>query len=54
MSKQFKVIITGQSHAGLSAAKTLGRSMCKALIPDSGNPVTGKCCIRTILLRRME
>ncbi|MDR0194469.1 MAG: NAD(P)/FAD-dependent oxidoreductase [Myroides sp.] len=34
----FDVIIIGGSYAGLSAALTLGRSMCKVLILDSNEP----------------
>ncbi len=36
--KQFDVIIVGGSYAGLSAAMTLGRSLRKTLIIDSGKP----------------
>jgi len=36
--KQFEVIIVGGSYAGLSAAMTLGRSLRKTLIIDSGKP----------------
>lgn len=38
MKKQFDVIIIGGSYAGLSAAMTLGRSLRKVLIIDSGKP----------------
>ena len=37
-SKRFDVIIIGGSYAGLSAAMTLGRSLKKVLIIDSGKP----------------
>lgn len=37
-SKEFEVIIIGGSYAGLSAAMTLGRSLRKVLIIDSGLP----------------
>nr|WP_294874920.1 NAD(P)/FAD-dependent oxidoreductase [uncultured Pedobacter sp.] len=37
-SKRFDVIIIGGSYAGLSAAMTLGRSLKKVLITDSGKP----------------
>ena len=36
--EQFDVIIIGGSYAGLSAAMTLGRSLRKVLVIDSGNP----------------
>ncbi len=37
-NKKFDVIIIGGSYAGLSAAMTLGRSLRKVLIIDSGKP----------------
>jgi thioredoxin reductase len=37
-SKNFEVIIIGGSYAGLSAAMSLGRSLRKVLIIDSGAP----------------
>ncbi|MGH1363886.1 MAG: NAD(P)/FAD-dependent oxidoreductase [Calditrichia bacterium] len=36
--KEYDVIIVGGSYAGLAAAMTLGRSLRKTLIIDSGNP----------------
>jgi len=42
MLSQFEVIIIGGSYAGLSAAMTLGRSMRKVLILDSGDPCNRK------------
>jgi thioredoxin reductase len=39
----FDVIIVGGSYAGLSAAMSLGRSLRKVLIIDSGKP----CNIQT-------
>lgn len=36
--KQYDAIIVGGSYAGLSAAMTLGRSMRKVLVIDSGKP----------------
>ena len=38
MKNQFDVIIVGGSYAGLSAAMSLGRSLRKVLIIDSGKP----------------
>ncbi len=38
MKQEFDVIIIGGSYAGLSAAMTLGRAICKVLIIDSGLP----------------
>jgi thioredoxin reductase len=38
MPKDYEVIIVGGSYAGLSAAMTLGRSMRKVLVIDSGKP----------------
>lgn len=38
MKKQFDVIIIGGSYAGLSAAMSLGRSLRKILVIDSGKP----------------
>lgn len=38
MQTQFDVIIIGGSYAGLSAAMSLGRSLRKVLIIDSGKP----------------
>lgn len=38
MEKQYEVIILGGSYAGLSAAMSLGRSLRKVLIIDSGKP----------------
>ncbi|HEY1046969.1 MAG TPA: NAD(P)/FAD-dependent oxidoreductase [Bacteroidia bacterium] len=37
-SNNFEVIIIGGSYAGLSAAMTLGRSLRKVLVIDSGKP----------------
>ena len=37
-NSQFEVIIIGGSYAGLSAAMTLGRSLKKVLVIDSGKP----------------
>lgn len=37
-SKEYDVIIVGGSYAGLSAAMSLGRSLRKVLIIDSGEP----------------
>ncbi|MBW7676704.1 NAD(P)/FAD-dependent oxidoreductase [Chryseobacterium chendengshani] len=42
-TKQFDVIIIGGSYAGLSAAMSLGRSLRKTLVIDSGKP----CNIQT-------
>jgi len=39
----FDVIVVGGSYAGLSAAMSLGRSLRKTLIIDSGTP----CNIQT-------
>jgi len=38
MKNQFDVIIVGGSYAGLSAAMSLGRSLRKVLVIDSGKP----------------
>ncbi len=38
MDTHFDVIIVGGSHAGLSAAMTLGRALRKVLVIDSGKP----------------
>ncbi|SDF58064.1 NAD(P)/FAD-dependent oxidoreductase [Epilithonimonas hungarica] len=43
MENQFDVIIVGGSYAGLSAAMSLGRSLRKVLVIDSGKP----CNIQT-------
>ncbi|MGB5819025.1 MAG: NAD(P)/FAD-dependent oxidoreductase [Saonia sp.] len=40
--KNFEVIIVGGSYAGLSAAMTLGRSLRKVLLIDSGKPCNGQ------------
>ncbi|MEO0332579.1 MAG: FAD-dependent oxidoreductase, partial [Bacteroidota bacterium] len=37
-NSQFEVIIIGGSYAGLSAAMTIGRSLRKVLVIDSGKP----------------
>jgi len=36
--KQYEIIIVGGSYSGLAAAMTLGRSLRKVLVIDSGNP----------------
>lgn len=37
-NEQYDVVIVGGSYAGLSAAMSLGRSLRKVLVIDSGNP----------------